>query len=316
MIPTIMRSKSNQVDSSKGPFKKVTVKIQGGLGNQLFQFFAGLKIALENDSSLKLDTSAYGLYSNSQPHEFPYILKYGRIGSNFEVTNSFPRIRREVFKELSRLPLQLRNGLGYFKDNELINLAKSMNNLYLDGYYQDVALLPSFPVIDEYLQLDGNRLSCILEEIELVRSIQPILIHVRRGDYLTMPTIYQELTREYYFSGISHLETVLGKREVWLISDEPKGALHLLGNKIVVDKVLTPQSSIDPSQYLEMMSHFKGIVTANSTFSWWGAYLGYGRGNTQAVVMPSSFRHNEAINQHRLLGVNGWHIMNSRGDSV
>jgi hypothetical protein len=216
----------------------ISARLQGGLGNQLFQFFAGLKIALENGISLKLDTSSYGLYSNSQPHEFPYLLKYSQIASNFQVTNSFPRIRREVFKGLSRLPFQLRNGLGYFKDHELMNLAKTRTNLYLDGYYQDVALLPSFQVIDEYLQLDRNSFSSILEEIELIRSIQPILIHVRRGDYLTLPTIYHELTQEYYLSGVNHLETILGKREVWLISDDPEGALDLLGNKIIVDLVI------------------------------------------------------------------------------
>ena len=302
--------------TSKGKNKRVTIKIQGGLGNQLFQFFASLKIALENNMTLNLNTSTYGLYSNSQQHEFPYLLNYGAIRSNFQVSNRFPRIRREVYREISRLPLQLRNTLGYFQDNELMNVSKCRNNIFLDGYYQDLDLLPSFQVIDAHLQLDSDSYDSILEEIVLARVIQPILIHVRRGDYLTNPAVYHELTQKYYASGIRYLESIIGMRKIWLMSDDPEGALDVLGNEFVVDKVLGPLASINPNQYLEIMSHCKGIVTANSTFSWWGAYLGYGRGNTQAVVMPASFRHIEPVSQYTTLKVNGWHVLNAKGDSI
>jgi len=304
------------MNSSKIGFQKITIKIQGGLGNQLFQFFAALKIALDSNKTLNLDTSTYGLYSNSQNHEIPYLLKYSEIGSNFQVSKRFPRIRREVHKEISRLPVQLRNTLGYFQDHELMNISKSRTNIYLDGYYQDLTLLPPFHVIDDYLQLNSSNYNSILGEIELIREIQPILLHVRRGDYLTKSATYHELTQNYYAAGIRYLESILGKREVWLISDDPKGALDLLGSEYAVDKVLGPIASIDPDQYLEIMSHCKGIVTANSTFSWWGAYLGYGRGNTKAVVMPSSFRQIETISQYKTLGVNGWHILDAKGDSI
>ena len=304
------------MSSSKIGFKKITIKIQGGLGNQLFQFFAGLKIALDNNKTLNLDTSIYGLYSNSQNHELPFLLKYNKIASKFQVLRGFPRIRREVHIEIARLPVQLRNTLGYFQDHELMNISKSRTNIYLDGYYQDLALLPPFHVIDEYLQLNSSNYNSILKEIELIQDIQPILLHVRRGDYLTKSAVYHELTKNYYAAGIRYLESRLGKREVWLISDDPKGALHLLGNECAVDRVLDPLALIDPDQYLEIMSHCKGIVTANSTFSWWGAYLGYGRGTTKAVVMPSSFRQIETISQYKTLGVNGWKILDVKGDSI
>lgn len=256
----------NRISSSKIGFNKITIKIQGGLGNQLFQFFAALKIALDNNKTLNLDTSTYGLYSNSQNHELPYLLKYEEISSKFQASRKFPRIRREFYKEISRLPIQLRNILGYFQDYELINISKSKTNIYLDAYYQDLSLLPPFHVINDYLQLNSSNYNSILEEIELIRDIQPILLHVRRGDYLTKSAIYHELTQNYYAAGIRYLESMLGKREVWLISDDPKGALHLLGNEYPVDRVLDPLASIDPDQYLEIMSHCKGIVTANSTF--------------------------------------------------
>ena len=78
------------MSNSKIGFNKITIKIQGGLGIQLFQFFAALKIALDNNKTLKLDTSTYGLYSNSQNHELPYLLKYNEIGFKFQVSRKSP----------------------------------------------------------------------------------------------------------------------------------------------------------------------------------------------------------------------------------
>ena len=135
------------------------------------------------------------------------------------------------------------------------------------------------------------------------------MIHIRRGDYLEFNSIYGVLDQEYYRRGCDLLFNKIGKRPIWLASDDVQGALAWLGKKLPITKILDPNKNYGAILTLELMSGFSGIIMANSTFSWWAAFLGTSRGTTQSVVIPKKFTLIDKVDTSGKLAMNSWNIV-------
>jgi Glycosyl transferase family 11 len=270
---------------------KTVVRISGGLGNQLFKFAHGLNYLSENQSDLIYDIT---WYKNQE------ITNKDTTKRNFELLK-FPNLIDFNFKSYKPQLLHLmKSSLERRLTPTVQNLLKfetdaTSNRSYVprivDGSFEDVRHLPSTEIIMKYLAFPKDvsvNLSSLLIESNKDR---PIAIHVRRTDFLKFNYIYDVLTPNYYFSGLSIINNLVGHRPIWLFSDDPNSALHWMNNRIPIDKIVSADMLSDPVEVMQLMANSVGIVGANSTFAWWSCFFGTNQDRSLKVILPNKFSH-------------------------
>ncbi len=254
----------------------VIVKIVGGLGNQMFQYAAGRSLALKNNSRLMLDISSYSTYYRLRD----YKLKHFNIEQNYVPVRPRRRSAAAYGVYLAKYLFSRPSGKitvvsreNFASADKLLGLKKTV---YLDGYWQsdeyfkDVAGV----IAKDFTPVCGPdpENSKILD---IIGSSNSVSLHIRRGDYVSNPAnkkIYNSLGVDYYLRAAGLIEEKTGKPEFFVFSDEidwARANLKHLSGVHFMDRN-GPEKDYED---LRLMSACKHHVTANSSFSWWGAWL-------------------------------------------
>lgn len=242
----------------------IFLNLMGGIGNQLFQYAAGL-----------LQQSIYnGCLVLSEP-------------TNRHDNNDY---RLNIFAghygyTQSQLPLHIHtlyqeDPQGSWDPREY---PYPLLNYY--GYFQNIRCLT--PVLPKFKTIILERLQPYKDTMLQRYIVTPTsgFIHVRRGDYLDHPTLFPILTDSYYAKALTHFPHITQ----WYILSEKLEDAHILLNTIPNSRYLDEK---DPLHCLALMSSISGgAIIANSTFSWMGAYLGIG--NTDKVVYPAQWQYKD-----------------------
>ena len=117
------------------------------------------------------------------------------------------------------------------------------------------------------------------------------------------------LTTNYYRSAINYFNEKYTGVKFWLFSDDIEGAQVFLKDIVHFDRIVNAPTNVPLGENMQLMSNFKGIIIANSTFSWWAAYLGHMSGKTLDVVLPSRFSTLNSDNPDKYLKLNGWKML-------
>lgn len=285
--------------------RKVTIVLTGGLGNQLFQLAAALSysqsgtvqilaeqgkprkntdgepelLSFSLPSNVKVISGGYfkwlsskiigfNLRSGFSPRKFESkLLPYIRLVSSivlFGLTGQ--RWRLAVADNIGR-PTDLKLGrntllVGYFQTSRYIH------DIGVENFTNGLARTN--------LDVEDHRK---LSEIE-----QPLVVHVRLGDYKNEDGI-GVVSPEYYLENCKKMFSSGKYGRIWLFSDEPKEAIKLI-EPVLLDKVRIINSrGLSSAETLELMTFGKGYLIANSTFSWWGAYLS--KSSDPEVIAPT-----------------------------
>jgi len=270
----------------------IRVRITGGLGNQLFKFFHGVNLSDIFKSDFALDTTWYRNSTDSRN------LVSER---NFDL-GYYPKIRELTYVEwrsvrlhkifgqfLRRCHPSIQFQFRYMVEN---NQTKFIDSLippnYVDGSFENLKCLPDPKVILEYLTPPKD--SEWLKSSTLnINSLAPIAIHVRRGDFLNLPNMYNVVKPTYYFNAVKEIQKNFGPRPIHLFSDDPSSAIQFLGKNFQIDHVVSQSVDMRTAEIFELLSRYPYLVGANSTFSWWAGYLGYLRGTSIYCTMPEKF---------------------------
>jgi hypothetical protein len=278
----------------------IIVKIIGGLGNQLFQYALGRHLAIKNDVELKLDISSFQTYNLRN-----FELSKFNIESKFATNSELPFRRRkpQVNKikaflgdlVLSRISIIKEKSFRY--DPKILNYRR---DVYIEGYWQsEMYFKPIKETLKKEIKLIEKLNHKQQQLLHLIENTNSISVHVRRGDYVQNPantSIYSNCSMEYYKKAIEKIEKLVEKPFFFIFSDDVEWVKNNLriehenmlvyGNEAVVD--------------LTLMASCKHNIIANSTFSWWGAYLGdYSQ---KQVISPESwFTNSSKINITDLL---------------
>jgi hypothetical protein len=282
---------NNNDQSSEKPPGMIIVQLKGGLGNQLFQYAAGRRIAIANNFSLKLDLSWF----KGQPDRLYSLNHFATIK---DVANP---------AEIARLSgskwAHLREYLPYIRDfgkpyyqralvRERIldfdpNILKISESTYLDGYWQSEKY---FKDIEDIIRRELNVIDPPNEEnvnyARLIQSSTSVAIHVRRGDYVSRPytnRYHGVCTLDYYYRAIEYIMSAVDNPRFFIFSDDPKWAQI----NLKIDAPTTYVSHNTPDQNYEdlrLMTYCKHYIIANSSFSWWGAWLSQYR--DKIVIAP------------------------------
>ena len=250
----------------------VGVSIYGGLGNQMFQYAAGLAVAERLGAKLVCDIRHYQRRDRGDRglglNEFGIELNVARVpphkpGRRIAIALG---LLSDPFR--GAIPVDSREGFDP-RSRELESPAA------LVGHYQSWRYLeghePAIRRAFDTRKLATPRTASLSAEIAAVRN--PVAVHVRRGDYTATPkalATYETLRADYYFAARAELEALIDAPTYFLFSDDPAPAQEELAGW----EGLRPVTGFTAYEDMHLMSSCKHFITANSTFSWWAAWLG------------------------------------------
>ena len=285
---------------------QIIARIKGGLGNQLFCYAAARRLALVNKTELILDDVTG--FSRDCKYQRQYLLDHFHIpvrkATPRERLEPFERYRRGVLKWCSRRkPFALRCYLeqeGKNFDERLLTL-KVNNSLYLDGLWQSDGYFKDVErTIRKDLQIipPGDTLN--LSMAKEIRHSQAVALHIRWFDSPGNDTMHNASV-SYYLRAISFMEHKLNAPHYFIFSDDPEAARAKLA--LPEDRVtFVSHNQGDKKAYADLwlMTQCRYFITANSTFSWWGAWLC--AGGKKIVVCPGMDLSNGTITSWNFAG--------------
>ena len=294
-------------------FKKelsiIKVRLNGGLGNQLFKFFHGLKVALKYGENFVIDISWFEhnyMISNkvhNRKYELSFFKPIDKIPIYISKNQNYDSFRGRIER---RLAPKIQKALGCMTEQSEYLFENPPR--VIDGHFDKLDHLPDFKTISKYIEFPKSESDWLKGEFSNLNEHMSVAIHVRRTDYINLPELYSVLTINYYRNSINYFREKYSPVSFWLFSDDLIGAQKFLQNLITFDRIVYSPNSVHVGEHLQLMSSFQGIVTANSTFSWWAAYIGFNSGKTLDVIIPSKISTLDSDNPFKYLKLPGWNM--------
>jgi len=256
------------------PKNLVAVRLSGGLGNQMFSYAVGLALAQRLNGDLRFDTRHF-----RNPHVRPSQLSAFGIKVR-EWTPVWWRAEAAVRKISGGRwrpgPTRLIERSDF--EPEVMHVSAPC---YLKGYFQSWRYLHGAEDVVR-AAFDTGRLSTTQTapmEARIAQAECPVMVHVRRGDYTRPPQTYALLEINHYERARSRLSLSGTRPTYFLFSDDPIAATAML--KHWPDVVPVPgYSNLEDFRLMSLCRHF---IIANSSFSWWAAWLG-GAADKQVIA--------------------------------
>jgi hypothetical protein len=276
--------------------KPIAVELVGGLGNQLFGYFAGHLAAHENGTKLLLDLAQLD----------KGITAHGSSIESFELPESFIRSRQET-----RFPVLLTRAILDKvmqlapKSSEFLerltgihtsrpvgldpNFSKIRPGMRMRGYYQTYEYVSAVKAKPNFRPLRlASPSEWYVSNALKAKETAPIMIHVRRGDYAKPENIdFGILNSAYFACGVRQIQKALGTTEnpIWVFSDDINSVRKEFSSALPNAQFIVPPTGTDAAESLMLMTHGAGNVISNSTFSWWSAILS----EDAVVVAPTKW---------------------------
>lgn len=257
----------------------IIVKLMGGLGNQMFQYAAGRRLAHSLGVDLKLDISGF----EKDPLR-NYALGALNIVEHFASTEevlSLTSEKRNVITRLARrlLPSSFITPATHIKerhrnfDQRILSLP---DNIYLDGYWQsEKYFLDVADIIRKEFTVKFQQTGKDFELAKEIASCESVSIHVRRGDYVSSPSanrILGVLDSDYYKRATEQLSEMLKEPQFIVFSDEPQLVRDYLKLPFPI-KVVVHNGQEKCYEDMRLMCQCRHHIIGNSSFSWWGAWI-------------------------------------------
>jgi hypothetical protein len=288
--------------------RKTGVLLKGGLGNQLFQIAAGIysskgqTVHLFSKFTLPRETNGQAdlLYFKLPPEVSENSTKSTKFERRVLALNlrlallQNERIKNVLFRILvgiaSDFIFSLRfksfarifsgSGTGFCD----INLKP--RHILLNGYFQahqyafeseTYKKMQSIQIINQSKQLT--------DWINLADLERPVVVHLRLNDYKLEKGI-GTLPSQYYDKALTQILQTAKSRNIWIFSDEPTEVDQYVKPPLDYGIRIIGNNGLNPAETLELMRHGSAYVIANSTFSWWAAFLSYERGCPTIIPAP------------------------------
>jgi len=259
----------------------IIVKLMGGLGNQMFQYAAGCCLAHLHKTELKLDLSYLEADPANKYTKRHYALDVFNIHASMatekDIKPFLPLYRNKYHSTLQRkLPILfskiVANESGHAFMKEFYSFPK---NTYLNGFWQsELYFQPIKEILLNDFSIKQEPDAANLALSEKMKSTNAVSLHIRRGDYVENKQANQfhgTCSLAYYHQAISYIKTVCESAHLFVFSDDVTWAKSNLNSVLPVTYVDINASK--PQFDIWLMSLCKHNIIANSSFSWWGAWL-------------------------------------------
>lgn len=269
------------------------IRITGGLGNQLFKFFNAVDLSRRLGSEFQLDLTWYldskdrrGLTSERN-YDLDYFEAISVVNS---IKWSSPASHRRFGQVIRHLPENIRKSAGVLDESSRDSfLRENRIPKFVEGSFEKLSNLPSESLIVDYLRPNKLESPWLSHMSRLVNSEKPTAIHVRMGDFLNLPEMYNVVKPTYYSNAIKIVQSENSSRPIHLFSDDPERAISFLPGGLSPSRIIHQSSGVKTGEIFTLMSRYPNLVCANSTFSWWAGYLGFLRGTMSQSTLPERF---------------------------
>lgn len=255
----------------------IIVRLMGGMGNQMFQYAAGRRLATKHKTVLKFDLSF--LLDRTPRENFTYRdydLDVFNIQENFanacELNNFAPHDKSliaTIKRKLKQNVIIKEPNLHFFYDI----LLSAPNNSYLEGYWQSEKYFFDIEnVIRKEFTLRFDFDSETKKIADKIKSSNAICLNVRRGDFVNN-NFHGACDLEFYFKSIEYISDKVSKPHFFIFSDDIDWCINNLKINFPYSIVTHLYAGKKFEYYLKLMTLCKHYIIPNSTFGWWGAWL-------------------------------------------
>jgi hypothetical protein len=284
----------------------ITIKLKGGLGNQMFQYALARHLAIKNNTEVALDLTFIN-------HRLPFVDYTFR---NFEL-DIFNIKCKKTF--LSKYPISLKNIAfilqtisnktkkifypnKYIKERQLYvfdeKILNTTDNSYLDGYWQNVKYFKDIePIIQKEFSDFTSPLSDNGEKtIGEIKKANSVCINFRRVDYINTPAtkaFYGVVELDYYREAIKNILIKIDSPHFFIFSDDIEWCQKNFKSDYPTT-FITKDKSNSSIEDFRLMCACKNYIIPNSTFAWWAAWLNQSKEKT--VIAPKKWIADSKVN--------------------
>ncbi len=258
---------------------KIVVRVMGGLGNQLFCYAAARRLALVNNAELVIDDVSGFAFDDvyQRQYQLDHFSIPCRKATSIERLEPFQRIRRYLKRRFNqRRPLAQRGYLvqeGIDFDPRLL-VFKPQGTTYVEGYWQSEDYFKDVErTIQQDLEIKSPTDTANLAMYAHISGCIAVAVHVRFFDEPDAKGI-NNAPSDYYSRAIETMERLVPAAHYFIFSDQPAAARARI--PLSDDRVtLVAHNQCDKNTYADLwlMNLCQHFIIANSTFSWWGAWL-------------------------------------------
>jgi len=272
----------------------IIVRLNGGLGNQIFQYAAAFALAKKNADEFKIDNS-----------ELISPASRGQVSRNFSLGNfkiSAQVARVEEIREV-RYPLGLLSRISKTFQKKILRkfyvdwhpeIQNLRGSIYLDGYFQSEKYFLEYAgeLLKEFVLREGSNKETESILFEFGNKNPLVALHIRRGDYVSNPRVSQSHNlcgKKYFDNAINYLREKLGDFNLIIFSDDVSWVKNNMQFPVtytfVADIAHKLGINLNEAQEMILMSRCHHQIISNSSFSWWGGYIN--RSPSKVVVAPN-----------------------------
>jgi hypothetical protein len=267
----------------------IIVRIIGGLGNQMFQYalYRSLK---EKGREVKMDLSGFANYGLHNGYELSSIFEVKEsIASEHEI-KMLSDSSEDFFNKAKRKLMGRKKSHFIQQEFRFLPQVIELENVYLDGYWQSEKYFKdNKDAIKNDFQFKNTLDAHNQEIVNKMNQTNSVSIHVRRGDYISdsqAAKVHGGITTLAYY-----------KKAIDMINDKVDHPVFFIFSDDIawVRENINPQNSYfidwnqgkDSYKDMQLMSSCKHNIIANSSFSWWGAWLN--KNDSKIVVSPNKW---------------------------
>lgn len=249
----------------------IVVKLIGGMGNQMAQYAFGRYLSELHGVPLKLDIGAFEQYKLHR-----YSLGHLNILEDFATVQD---IRNLIVAYRDDAPYYARTVLAEWAINPEfdprrvdLNVLKAGPNVYLDGYWGSEAhFKPIEALLRQTLSVRTPLAGQNLHMADSIQACNAVSVHYRRGDYVTNPDCLVT-SEDYYRQAVKHIADRVENPHFFIFSDEPQWLREnfRISHPFTVVDINNAETNYEDMRLMNLCQH---NIIANSTFSWWGAWL-------------------------------------------
>lgn len=281
----------------------VVTKLIGGLGNQMFQYAVARRLAYFAGVQVKLDISGFREYTLRS-----FALNHFNIKADIAQDDEIDQLRRREGKicgalkrcfgrRAARNPVVKEKSFRF--DPTILNLKP---NVYLEGYWQSDRYFKDIrKVVQDDLRVITTPDETNRRIVEEISGVEAVSVHVRRGDYISNPATnayHGVCSLDYYRKATATLASAVPNAHFFVFSDDPQWARDHFRFGLPMSYV----THNGPEQHYEdfrLMSMCRHHIIANSSFSWWAAWLSDNYAKT--VIAPETWFKRKEIDTSDLM---------------
>lgn len=285
---------------------KWILRLEGGLGNQLFQYAHIKSLQVKYGGEIYLDTHAFNkkqIRQLSVNHACKEELKHiNQLGIFDHIVIKFLQLFHKIhkkrilsnpksFNQNKYLSLCKKGLYIQYKDSVFESHIKPMQKInYVSGNYLSHQFFHDFDdYIKQHIYIKEELSPNSQEVLKQIKQCNSVCLHVRLGDYLA-PEWKDKLyicTPEYYQKAVEEIKNKVDNPIFFIFSNRPKDFEWIKENISLDANVVYVNLGNNDYEDLKLMYNCKHFIMSNSTYSWWAQYLG--RFNDKIVVAPSRF---------------------------